>query len=79
MRRIVCPLCGTQTWTPGTHATYCPACREKVRYVYDKKRPVPQKGAGIVQAAQAARAAGLTYGQWERQQWLEKQKGAAAQ
>lgn len=76
MRKIICRRCGAQTWTAGRNAKYCPACRETVKYVYDRKRTEPQKDAGIVQAAQAARAAGLTYGQWEGRQWLERQKWA---
>ncbi len=75
MRRIVCQLCGAQTWTTGTHAKYCLACREKVKYKYGRKRNGAQKDGGIVQAAQAARAAGLTYGEWERRRWLEARKG----
>lgn len=76
-RVFTCEMCGKQFESLGWRVKYCSECRSEVGKIRTKQRnqrqreasrqPVTHKAEGLIQASMAAKAAGMTYGQYVAQ------------
>lgn len=78
MKTAVCRMCGTQVQTEGKYIKYCQTCREKHDKIMGQRRNKVRRErehmrklglermgrSSLSEANKAARAAGLSYGQW---------------
>lgn len=71
MNTSVCSVCGKAFQTAGRYAKFCPECRvERDRELAQERktkkamREIKRPSVSLSEANRAAKAAGLSYGQW---------------